>query len=252
MTWTVHFYGTKKSQVTDPEPAGSPHIHAGLAEKTGLTLGTIFAKKNAPRKSSAEKGMKKRLRQVPSHQNLLTYSNIRRMGFTWIHNDQFQVVSVASFAWFGMLWESQGAQKPSFPKLREFQNGRIPPSHPGMSWYVHLVSIYFLYMFYINVPWLPSFPIPHPSHRFPRLASPTLVPALPLLHKFLWPFAGPFCGRSDPDLSRSVDPRLGGRVGGRGLCREPTGQLIQIEYIIYIDIIYMIIYNYIYIQNMGR
>ena len=133
MTWTVHFYGTKKSQVTDPEPAGSPHIHAGLAEKTGLTLGTIFAKKNAPRKSSAEKGMKKRLRQVPSHQNLLTYSNIRRMGFTWIHNDQFQVVSVASFAWFGMLWESQGAQKPSFPKLREFQNGRIPPSHPGMS-----------------------------------------------------------------------------------------------------------------------
>jgi hypothetical protein len=45
MTWTVHFYGTKKSQVTDPEPAGSPHIHAVVAEKTGLTLGTIFAKK---------------------------------------------------------------------------------------------------------------------------------------------------------------------------------------------------------------
>ncbi|CAJ1455297.1 unnamed protein product [Effrenium voratum] len=41
------------------------------------------------------------------------------------------------------------------------------------------------------------------------LGSPTLVPALPLLHKFMWPFAGPFCGRSDPELSRSVDPIAG-------------------------------------------
>ncbi|CAK9005985.1 unnamed protein product [Durusdinium trenchii] len=41
------------------------------------------------------------------------------------------------------------------------------------------------------------------------LGSPTLVPAQPLLHKFMWPFAGPFCGRSDPDLSRSVDPISG-------------------------------------------
>ena len=35
-----------------------------------------------------------------------------------------------------------------------------------------------------------------------------MVPAQPLLHKFVWPFAGPFCGRTDPDLSRSVDPKL--------------------------------------------
>jgi hypothetical protein len=34
-----------KSQVIDREPAGSPHFHAVVAEKTGLTLGTIFAKK---------------------------------------------------------------------------------------------------------------------------------------------------------------------------------------------------------------
>ena len=146
-------------------------------------------------------------------------------------------------AWFGMLWESQvgsflpmpilktienpWAQQPSFPKLRElFQNGRIPPSHPDMSWYVHLnfpsifyiIYIYIL-MFYRNVLWNHTLSLPH---RFPRLASPTLVPALPLLHKFVWPFAGPFCGRTDPDLSRSVDPRL----GGRSRCREATGQLI--------------------------
>ncbi|CAE8622866.1 unnamed protein product [Polarella glacialis] len=38
------------------------------------------------------------------------------------------------------------------------------------------------------------------------LGSPTFVPAEPLLHKFIWPFAGPFCGRTDPDLSRSLDP----------------------------------------------
>lgn len=44
------------------------------------------------------------------------------------------------------------------------------------------------------------------------MAAPTLVPAQPLLHKFVWPFAGPFCGRSDPELTRSVDPSLG-RLG---------------------------------------
>merc|ERR1719468_875410 len=37
------------------------------------------------------------------------------------------------------------------------------------------------------------------------LSLPAFVPAHPLLHKFMWPYAGPFCGRTDPALSRSVD-----------------------------------------------
>lgn len=38
------------------------------------------------------------------------------------------------------------------------------------------------------------------------MAVPTLVPAEPLIHKFVWPYAGPFCGRSDPEVTRRVDP----------------------------------------------
>ncbi|CAE7353930.1 rrp5 [Symbiodinium natans] len=38
------------------------------------------------------------------------------------------------------------------------------------------------------------------------LNSPTLVPALPLLQKYVWPYAGPFCGRTDSELSQALDP----------------------------------------------
>eukprot|EP00933_Yihiella_yeosuensis_P044813 TRINITY_DN40085_c0_g1_i1.p1 TRINITY_DN40085_c0_g1~~TRINITY_DN40085_c0_g1_i1.p1 ORF type:complete len:197 (+),score=38.21 TRINITY_DN40085_c0_g1_i1:729-1319(+) len=53
--------------------------------------------------------------------------------------------------------------------------------------------------------------LPHVPHALRisdvfALGSPTFVPAEPLIHKFVWPFAGPFCGRTDPDLSRSLDP----------------------------------------------
>lgn len=52
--------------------------------------------------------------------------------------------------------------------------------------------------------------LPHVPHAL-RLSDvyamglPALVPAQPLLHKFMWPHAGPFCGRTDPELARSVD-----------------------------------------------
>eukprot|EP00927_Polykrikos_kofoidii_P066181 TRINITY_DN61829_c0_g1_i1.p1 TRINITY_DN61829_c0_g1~~TRINITY_DN61829_c0_g1_i1.p1 ORF type:complete len:879 (-),score=75.09 TRINITY_DN61829_c0_g1_i1:85-2721(-) len=40
------------------------------------------------------------------------------------------------------------------------------------------------------------------------MGLPLFVPAEPLIHKFVWPFAGPFCGRTEADLVREVDPEL--------------------------------------------
>merc|ERR1719223_1222476 len=52
--------------------------------------------------------------------------------------------------------------------------------------------------------------LPHVPHAL-RLADmyamrmPILIPAEPLLHKFMWTHAGPYCGRSAINLVRSVD-----------------------------------------------
>lgn len=52
--------------------------------------------------------------------------------------------------------------------------------------------------------------LPHVPHALRlsdvyAMGSPVLVPGEPLLHKFVWPFAGPFCGRTDSELAREVD-----------------------------------------------
>merc|ERR1712048_983005 len=59
--------------------------------------------------------------------------------------------------------------------------------------------------------------LPHVPHALRlsdvyAMASPLLVPGLPLLHKFVWPFAGPFCGRTGSPLSRLVDDDASNRT----------------------------------------
>ena len=60
------------------------------------------------------------------------------------------------------------------------------------------------------------------------LSIPMLVPALPMLLRMMWPFAGPYCGRSGGDcLAQRRDPQLrplGGESGGRSSWeQEGTG-----------------------------
>ena len=128
---------------------------------------------------------------------------------------------------FGNLKEPRNLPSQNFENFR-----MADPTIP--SWYVmicpssfHLVSIYFLYMFYINVPWLPSFPIPHRIVSPGWLLPPWSQPCLCCTNS---------CGPSrDPSVAAAIRISRAPWIrdlevvsGGRGLCREPTGQLIQI------------------------
>ena len=151
-----------------------------------------------------------------------------------------------------LVWDALGISRspetflPKTSRISEWQDPTIP------SWYVmicpssfHLVSIYFLYMFYINVPWLLSFPIPHRIVSPGWLLPPWSQPCLCCTNS---------CGPSrDPSVAAAIRISRAPWIrdlevvsGGRGLCREPTGQLIQIYIYTYIYIIYNI-YIYIYI-----